>query len=305
MKNKKKITLAVILLLLIVVTACSQQVNLSTLLEPLDDSLKQFWEYIKNPEGEINGSESAIHSPSVMEIPPTATLPRETLSPPQVPTEHVQKPLTPTMVDKPGGTIIYTCQVDKNPSHDQICKINPDGSGFEQLTVDMQFQHFYSSWAPDGKSFVFSGSQSGEFKLYEMDLKGNMKIIGDISGELYAPMVSPDGTTVQKISELAGLRGRTDWSVNMAIATYAGERDEHNREIVLLELGSTPLTLTDGGDNLSPTFSPDGQWIAFMSYRDNFWKADGCELYIMRQDGSGVQRLTANDYCDYQPRWGS
>jgi len=305
MKNKKKITLAVILLLLIVVTACSQQVNLSTLLEPLDDSLKQFWEYIKNPEGEINGSESAIHSPSVMEIPPTATLPRETLSPPQVPTEHVQKPLTPTMVDKPGGTIIYTCQVDKNPSHDQICKINPDGSGFEQLTVDMQFQHFYSSWAPDGKSFVFSSSQSGEFKLYEMDLKGNMKIIGDISGELYAPMVSPDGTTVQKISELAGLRGRTDWSVNMAIATYAGERDEHNREIVLLELGSTPLTLTDGGDNLSPTFSPDGQWIAFMSYRDNFWKADGCELYIMRQDGSGVQRLTANDYCDYQPRWGS
>ncbi len=370
MKNKKKITLAVILLLFIVVTACSQPVNLSTLLEPLEDSMKQFWEYIKNPEEEINGSESAIHSPSVMEIPPTATLPRETLSPPQVPTEYIQKPLTPTMVAKPGGTIIYTCQVDKNPSHDQICKINPDGSGFEQLTVDMQFQHFYSSWAPDGKSFVFSGSQSGEFKLYEMDLNGNVKIIGDISGELYAPMVSPDGTkivftrhfseteqyisvcdrdgsnarnltayydardpvwspdgskilftslqegtpqlyfmnadgtTVQKISELAGLRGRTDWSVNMAIATYAGERDEHNREIVLLELGSTPLTLTDGGDNLSPTFSPDGQWIAFMSYRDNFWKADGCELYIMRQDGSGVQRLTANDYCDYQPRWG-
>ena len=30
----------------------------------------------------------------------------------------------------------------------------------------------------------------------------------------------------------------------------------------------------------------------------------GCEIYIIGSDGSDVRRLTDNDYCDWQPRWG-
>jgi len=291
----------------------------------------------------------------------------------QFPTATPQPTPTPAPTEEPGpqGRIVFTCQVDKNPSHDQICVINADGTGLRQLTEDMDFQHFYPSWAPDGNSILFSASQAGEFKIYELDLRtGEMAIVGDISGDLYAPAVSPDGEQIvftrhfseseqyisvcdrdgsnvrnltgyydardpvwspdgkkilfsslhngtpqlyimdtegllkQQVSEMVGLRGRTDWSEDLAIVTYAGEYEERNREIVLLELGGQPQVLTQGGDNLAPSFSPDGEWLAFMSYRDNFWQADGCELYVMRRDGSDVRRLTDNDYCDYQPRWG-
>ena len=315
-----------------------------------------------NDSGDISLTADAL----TPELKPTSTLESYL-----IPTASIEKPVASTITREPIEKIIYTCQVDKNPSHDQICMIYPDGSGFRQLTDDLSVQHFYPSWAPDGRNFVFSAAYTGQFKIYEMDLSGKLNKVGEVSGELYAPMISPDGSKIvftrhfseseqyisvmnrdgsnvknltgyydakdpvwspdglkilftsmhsgtpqiyfmnadgsliHKISELKGLRGRTDWSIDLSFATYAGEKEEHNREIVLLELGGEPKYLTDGGDNLSPSFSPDGLWLVFMSYRDHFWQADGCELYIMRRDGSDIRRLTDNGYCDYQPRWGN
>jgi Tol biopolymer transport system component len=78
-----------------------------------------------------------------------------------------------------------------------------------------------------------------------------------------------------------------------------------DREITLFDIdGSNPRAITDGGNNLAPSFSPDGKWIVFMSYRDHPRRTLGCEIYIMRVDGSDVRRLTDNDICDWQPRWG-
>jgi len=369
-KNKLKKYCPILCVLLVITIACIQPISLLVWIEHLQDSIQQYAVHIDIPGiiRKYNSLDTPLPTAFVIQL--TKTPIPATLSPTHVHAEPIERPPTALPVGEPDGTIIFTCQVDMNPSHDQICRIKPDGSGFEQLTSDKDVQHFYSSWAPDGNSFVFSGAQTGEFKLYEMDLQGDMHIIGDISGDLYAPMISPDGSKIvftrhfseseqyisicdrdgknvknltafydakdpiwsvdglkilftslqngtpqlyimnadgtleQKVSELTGLRGRTDWALDLAIATYAGEQKEHNREVVLLELGGEPEFITDGGDNLSPAFSPDGQWIVFMSYRDHFWEPDGCELYIMRRDGSDLRRITNNGYCDYQPRWG-
>jgi TolB protein len=373
MKNGKLIPVAI--LFIVFFSACTQPVNLSTWLAPSHETLREIFALFGAGTPQPEDSDKILETIPVAEEKTSELVLTDT--PAVVALQAAAAELVPAQVsvtatpsENPTGKIIFTCQVDNDPGHDQICMINADGSGFKQLTYDMLHQHFYPSWAPDGSSFVFSGSHSGTFKIYEMDLESNMHIVGDVSGELYAPMISPDGTkivftrhiseseqyisvmdrdggnvqnltgyydandpvwstdgskimftslqdgsqqiyfmnadgtTIQKINELDGLRGRPDWSVDFSIATYSGDKDEHNREIVLMELGGMPLNITSGGDNLSPAFSPDGQWITFMSYRDHFWEADGCEIYIMGKDGTDIRRLTDNTYCDYQPRWG-
>jgi tricorn protease len=69
--------------------------------------------------------------------------------------------------------------------------------------------------------------------------------------------------------------------------------------------GSNVRQLTpNGGNSQGPAFSPDGKWVAFTAYFDHPGDINGCEIYIIRTNGSDMRRLTNNDYCDYQPRWG-
>ena len=277
-----------------------------------------------------------------------------------------------TAAGEPSGQIVYTCQTTYQYNRNQLCLINPDGSGLRRLTFDDQSDHYFASFAPDGLSIVFSSNLGGSYEIYELDLAGGEPRQIANSRNNFAPAVSPDGTQIifthnsgpnlqdgqiwiinrdgsdshrltnmpggawdpvwspdgsqimfasriggtaqmviantdgsdpLQVTDLVGLRGRNDWSINDVLATYIGT--SWNREIIsFFPDGSQLFYLTDGGNNLAPSFSPDGNWIVFTSYRDNYRDDNGCEIYIMRTTGNDVQRLTENDYCDWQPRWG-
>ncbi len=140
------------------------------------------------------------------------------------------------------------------------------------------------TWSPDGQRILFSSDMGGAIQLYTIDL---------------------DGTNLQKITGMTGLRGRSDWSPDgSAIVTYAGE--PWKREVYWMKADGSGLRQLSpaAGNSQGPSFSPDGQWVTFMSYFDHYGDDHGCEIYIMRLDGTDLRRLTDNDYCDYQPRWG-
>jgi len=99
------------------------------------------------------------------------------------------------------------------------------------------------------------------------------------------------------------------------MVTYNGEA--WHREVFIFRPDFTDLRqLTpSGGNSQGPGFSPDGKWVVFTSYFDHYSDDLGCEIYIIRVDGTDpstlplvagqdLRRLTDNDYCDYQPRWG-
>jgi TolB protein len=162
----------------------------------------------------------------------------------------------------------------------QVWVMDRDGSNPRRV---FQGDGWDPTWSPDGRKILFASDRDGPIELY----------IGDA-----------DGGNVYKISSLPSVRGRSDWSSQDLISTYSG--DAWAREIYVMNAdGSNARRVSPkGGNGQGPSFSPDGGWIAFTAYYDNFEDINGCEIYKVRLDGSGIARLTNNDYCDYQPRWG-
>lgn len=141
------------------------------------------------------------------------------------------------------------------------------------------------SWSPDGQRILFAASFPG----YGVQL-GSARL---------------DGSDLQRLTNLPNLRGRNDWSADgLWLITYSGL--PWKRELFLMKAdGSNPRQLTpSGGNSQGPSFSPDSLSVVFTAYFDHYGDVHGCEIYSLRLDGSDLTRLTDNDYCDWQPRWG-
>lgn len=87
--------------------------------------------------------------------------------------------------------------------------------------------------------------------------------------------LSPDGNNIAFTVQT------TDWVDN-----------RFDTEIWLSKNGKTPFQLTNTSKNssTSPSFSPDGQWIAFLSDRGN-----KNQIYVMRVDGGEAKVITKEE----------
>ena len=86
-------------------------------------------------------------------------------------------------------------------------------------------------------------------------------------------------------------------------------KPDGNNEIYTMDLdGSNPTRLTfNHRSDHAPTWSPNGQQIAFVSYRDDVddpHKGEkNAEIYVMDADGSNPRRLTHSPGLDVRPDW--
>jgi Tol biopolymer transport system component len=124
------------------------------------------------------------------------------------------------------------------------------------------------------------GPGDEHWSIYVMDSDGsNRTRLTDGQSEAFSPVWSPDSSKI----------------------AFGSDRDGNLDIWVMDSDGSNPVNLTHNeAKDRWPAWSPDGQWIAFASVRDvAYW-----ELYVMRADGSDVQRLTWwEDASDWSPSW--
>ncbi len=179
-----------------------------------------------------------------------------------------------------------------SPDGSQIAFMRSDGSKNDLWIMardgdnprPLYSQGWDPTWSPDGSRILFASYVAGGVQLMS---------------------IKPDGTDIQQVTSMPNLRGRSDWANDGSyLVTYSGTA--WNRELFLFNPdGSDPRQLTPtGGNSQGPSFSPDGQWVAFTAYFDQYGDDHGCEIYIIKVDGTSLTRLTNNNYCDWQPRWG-
>jgi len=208
--------------------------------------------------------------------PPAATQPIATpdfnfatVTPTALSTSPQTSVSSPSSPDKPGGHIVFTCQVFKVQASNQICIMNADGSGFRRLTTDTSRQHVYASLSPDGQSVLYSTFlEQNVYEIYEMDLNdGSVERLTNKIGVSNAPEVSPDG---QSIVFSRGLPATGQYQIMLM------DRNGGN-------LGNIPQL--SGWD---PTWSPDGKQILFASDRNGT-----VQLYTVNVNGRNLIRLTS------------
>ena len=132
--------------------------------------------------------------------------------------------------------------------------------------------------------FLIACKPKETWAIYEVDSGGGdpRPILVEDDIQYWSPVLSPDGTQ---------------------IAMFRKSPNDKTGQLYLMEVASGAQTrLTDNArDNWFPAWSPDGEWIAYISQEseDN----SGDEIYLIRVDGTGERNLTNNDSWEYGVSW--
>jgi TolB protein len=159
----------------------------------------------------------------------------------------------------------------------QIYAMNVDGAGLTRLTSSASIDT-EAAWSPDGRSILFTSDRGGTPQIYRMSSSGGEAERVTFEGNYnVTPRWSPDGKSFCFVQRNAG-------RFNVAIQ----------------EIGSrNAQLLTDGRNDSSPTFSPNGRMILYASEHNR----KGV-LAAVSRDGRIKQRLSESAGSVREPAWG-
>lgn len=175
-------------------------------------------------------------------------------------------------------------------------------------------------WSPDGSKLLFTmripaekptiatlpappegaewteGATVIDYVQYKAD--GNFDVLEESYSHIY--VVSSEGGAPRKLTDGNFNHLSPSWSPEGESILFTADRsgnadlDPNNAQIFEMEVESGELTqITDKrGPHSNPVVSPDGQYIAYTGYEDQFVGYQLTDLYIMNRDGSDIRKIS-------------
>jgi TolB protein len=158
-------------------------------------------------------------------------------------------------------------------------RANPLPASLEQLSLfqSSEWKQGTARWAkvsPDGGMVAFDAKPSGDYRIYFLGTAGNQQFRYEIIGE------------------------QADWSPDSHKIVYRSGRDGRSGLWISDRTDSGHTLLTNHGSDAFPTWSPDGQTIAFSRE-----EGGNVDIYTVNTDGSNLRHLTTAPGHDTLPTY--
>jgi len=165
--------------------------------------------------------------------------------------------------------------------------VNPDETDLQQMPGTFRSEHL--SWSPGGSRLALDQG-GGEFpprNVFVLDLGGSRpQQVTDAGAYEITPAWSPDGSVIA-------------FSSSRCCDTENSHGNNYELYIVDPSTGwVVRLTHTEGLQEVSPAWSPDGTRIAYSASANA-----PAHLYVMGADGSNARQITEGELWDNGPSW--
>ena len=151
----------------------------------------------------------------------------------------------------------------------------------------------WAAWSPNGVHIAFTSDRDGNYGIYVMDAKGRgVRNLTRNPADDSSPDWSPDGKRI-------AFESVRDDELNIFVMDSDGNNLQQLTSSDVVHEGPFGDRIPPPTDNRMPKWSPLGDRIAFVSFRD--WNY---EIYVMDTDGGNPQRLTDNIIAyESSPSW--